>query len=96
MPLSVVSQRAVIGNDAYRLALMLSYRQGDMSAVLSSGSVPCAMLMQTALPACQPQVMQYSKTKVTILSEKRPVTFILFVSERLTFTEAISHTDIFL
>ena len=56
--LSVVSasQRAVSGNDVNRLTLLLSYRQGDMSAVISSGPVPCAMLMQTALPACQPQV----------------------------------------
>lgn len=73
-----------------------------MSAVFSSGPVPCAMLMQTTLPACATQVtgndtfVQYSKTKVTVLSEKCPVTFILFVSERLTDTEAISHTDLFL
>ena len=73
-----------------------------MSAVRSSGPVPCAMLMQTAVPTCPPQVtgndmfVQYLKIKVAVLSEKCPVIFILFVSERLTVTDAISHTDIFL
>jgi hypothetical protein len=44
-------------------------RQGDMSAVRSGGPVPCAMLMQTAVLACPPQVtgndtfVQYLKTK---------------------------------
>ena len=101
MLLSVVStfQRALNENDAYRLTLLLFCRQGDMSAVLSSGPVPCAMVMQTAVPACPPQVtgndtfVQYLKTKVALLTEKCPVTFILFVSERLTVTEATSHTD---
>jgi hypothetical protein len=91
MLLSVVSisQRVVSGNVAYGWSLLLSCRQGDMSALLSSGLVPCVMLMQTGVPACPPQVtcidtfVQYSKTKVTLLSEKCPVTIILFVYERL-------------
>jgi hypothetical protein len=73
-----------------------------MSAVLSSGRLQCVMLMRTAFPAFPPQdtcndmFVQYSKSKVTVLSEKCPVTVILFVSERRTVTEAISHIDIFL
>jgi hypothetical protein len=68
-----------------------------MSAVRSSGPVPCAMLMQTALPTCPPHVtdndtfVQYSKTKVRVLSENCPVTFILFVSERLSHRRYIAY-----